>query len=130
MNAKKRHFGLSLSELMVVLAILAIISAIAVPWYSGHTVTARRAAAKAEMMTIANLQEQFLAANRRYATQANLTASGYQLPAEVSDYYSYAVAVTTTSYTLTFTPLSTGPQSADGSLTLNNFGAKTPEDKW
>lgn len=83
------------------------------------------------MMDIANRQQQFLLANRAYASETVLQASGYVLPSEVSAHYSYAISLgigTVPSYTITFTP--TGSQASDGLLRLTNDGVKTPADKW
>src|SRR5689334_5175547 len=90
-----RERGFTLVELMVVVTIIAIIASIALPSYRQHVIRSRRSSAQAEMMSLANREQQFLMANRAYADTAALTASGYALPPEVSS--SYSVAVTTAS---------------------------------
>ncbi|KQX21995.1 type IV pilin protein [Variovorax sp. Varisp85] len=123
--------GFTLIELMITVAIVAILAAIALPSYQQYVIRSKRSAAQAQMMDIANRQQQFLLANRNYADKAALTASGYALPAEVSSNYSYDITLSTTGvpgYTLTLTPL--GSQSGDGALTLNSEGVKTPLAKW
>lgn len=126
-----RERGFTLVELMVVVTIIAIIASIALPSYRQHVIRSRRSSAQAEMMSLANREQQFLIANRAYADTAALTASGYALPPEVSS--SYTVAVTTASapvptFTITMTP--TGGQTSDGALTLDNVGNKGPAEKW
>jgi type IV pilus assembly protein PilE len=114
-------------------AIVAIIAAIAIPSYMDHIVKSNRAAAKAQMLDIANRQQQFLLANRAYATDAQLATSGYVLPREVSSKYGYAITVgssTVPAFTITFTPISGGSQASDGALTLNSEGGKAPSNKW
>ena len=126
-----RQSGFTLIELMVVVAIVAILLAIALPAYQDQQIRGRRAAAKTEMLEIANRQQQFLLSDRAYANTATLTASGYGLPTEVSDHYGFAVTVgagTVPSFLITFTP--TGSQASDGALTLNSAGVKTPAAKW
>ena len=123
--------GFTLIELMIVVMIVGILAAIVYPSYTQYVVKANRAAAQAQMMDIANRQQQFLLANRSYVSKTDLEASGYSLPADVSVRYSYAVilgAGAVPSYTITFTP--SGAQTDDGALTLNNEGVKTPAAKW
>ncbi|OGB35401.1 MAG: prepilin-type N-terminal cleavage/methylation domain-containing protein [Burkholderiales bacterium RIFCSPLOWO2_12_FULL_61_40] len=123
--------GFTLIELMITVAIVGILSAIAIPSYNAYIIKSNRAIAKAQMLDIANRQPQFLVANRAYATKAQLETSGYALPSELNGKYTYDVTVgtgTIPSYTITFT--ATGAQLSDGNLTLNSDGVKTPADKW
>lgn len=123
--------GFTLIELMITVAIVGILTAIAIPSYNAHIIKSNRAVAKAQMLDIANRQPQFLVANRSYATKEQLETSGYALPSELNGKYTYDVTVgagTTPSYTITFT--ATGAQHSDGNLTLNSDGVKTPADKW
>ena len=91
----------------------------------------RRAAAQAEMMDIANRQQQYLLANRTYASKSELESGGYALSSEVSANYGYDITLGSGSvptFTITFTP--TGAQAGDGALTLTSEGVKTPTGKW
>jgi type IV pilus assembly protein PilE len=132
---RKRN-GFTLIELMITVAIIAILASIAYPSYQQYIIRSKRSAAQAQMMDIANRQQQFLLANRSYATKDALTASGYALPAEVAANYGYTITLqdpTSTqvpSFLLTFSPTSTGSQRGDGDLTLDNQGVKTPAGKW
>lgn len=125
--------GFTLIELMITVAVIAILAAVAIPSYNSHVLKANRRAAQASMMDIANLQQQFLLSNRAYADRDQLIASGYSLPSDVASRYDFDVTLGTSgppSFTLTFTPTAGGPQAGDGALTLNNLGTKTPADKW
>lgn len=128
---RTRQAGFSLIELMIVVAVVAILASIGYPSYTQYVVRSNRAAAKAQMLDIANRQQQFLLSNRAYASKTTLEASGYSLPTEVGGRYDYSITVgtdTVPSYTITFTPK--GPQAGDGTLTLNSEGVKNPPGKW
>ena len=125
---KKMSKGFTLIELMITVAIIGILAAIAMPNYTQYVIRSNRAAAQAEMMAIANKEEQILLANRAYVDE---TAIGYTLPTGVSNKYTYAIAApagTVPYYKITFTP--SGTQASDGNLTLDSTGAKTPTSKW
>lgn len=123
--------GFSLIELMIVIGIIGVLAAIALPNYQTYLMKSARAAAQAQMMDIANREQQFMLANRTYVTKAALQASGFSLEDKVSSRYSYDIAVgagAVPSFTITFTAI--GAQLSDGNLTLANDGAKGPAGKW
>lgn len=123
--------GFTLIELMIVVVIVGILAAIAIPNYQQYIQRSHRSAAQAEMMDIANRQKQFLLSNRAYVSKADLEASGYALPTDLSSRYSYAITVgagTLPSFVINFTAI--GAQVADGDLSLSSAGVKTPPDKW
>jgi len=126
---KSKNFGFTLIELMLTLAIIGILLAIALPSYNEYIIEANRTAAQAEMMDIANVEEQYLLANRSYG---DTTAIGYNLSTEVAQNYTHSIVVGTAplSYIITFAPIDNSIQDGDGNLTLDNTGAKTPADKW
>lgn len=129
--ARPSSRGFTLIELMITVAVVAILAAVALPSYQQYVIRGKRAAAQAEMMDIANRQQQFLLANRSYADKTTLEASGYALPTEVSAHYAYTITVgagAVPTFTITFTP--SGSQASDGALSLTSEGVKTPAAKW
>ncbi len=131
----KRSRGFTLIELMIVVAILGIIAAIAVPVYRGYLTGAKRAEAKANLETIRLLQEQFYADNRRYAEGAYTTGSqtlsasgalpGFQPGPPAGLRYDYSVAFKSgnnQTFVATAAPRSTAPT---GDLTVDENNNKT-----
>lgn len=117
-------------ELMIVVAIIGILAAVALPSYGQYIVRANRSAAQAEMMDIANREQQYFLANRAYA---DLTTLGFTVSPDVSAKYTCTATPgveTVPSLTIACVPISGTPQAADGRLTLTNSGVKYPADKW
>ena len=130
-NERRCTSGFTLIELMITVAVLALLVAIAYPSYQQQVMRGRRSSAKAAMMDIANQEQQYLLASRGYADTATLTATGYAIPADIANFYTWAVAApagAVPTYTITFTPI--GPQTADGALTLDQAGNRQPLAKW
>jgi type IV pilus assembly protein PilE len=125
--------GFTLIELMITVAIIAILAAVAYPSYTKHVQKSNRRAAQAQMLEIANREQQYLLANRSFATKTQLTSGGYTLPTQLSPIYDWDVTVgasTVPAFTVTFTPISGRPQASDGTLTYTHDGQKGPAAKW
>ena len=128
--------GVTLIELLVVVAIIAFLSAIAVPSYDRYIVRTKRAVAQNVLMQVADRQQQFFMDNKRFA--ANLANLGFGAnPFVVDDDGAATVAgdpdavysvtlsnVTQTTWTATAAPLN-GQLSRDadcGNLSITQAG--------
>ena len=131
----ERESGFTLIELMVVVAIVAVLAAIAYPSYTSHLRKGRRAQAQAYMMDIAQREQQYFTDTRTYALDnggvtAASTLNAPATPTALSGYYTITTAAGATTPSFVITATATGQQLADGNLTLDNTGAKTPSGSW
>ncbi|VAW99088.1 hypothetical protein MNBD_GAMMA22-1425 [hydrothermal vent metagenome] len=65
-NRQVLNNGMTLIELMIVIAILGIISAIAIPAYTGYVTSARAQECQQEVASLALAQEEFFLEQRTY----------------------------------------------------------------
>jgi type IV pilus assembly protein PilE len=119
--------GFTAIELLIAVAIVAILVTVALPAYNNTMIRANRAAAQSYLLDLANRQEQYLLDARTYTTTvSDLLAP----PATVTPYYTVAISVPSGStianaYQITATPISTSLQKNDGALGINQDGVKT-----
>jgi len=113
---------------MIVLAIIGLLAAIALPAYQGYIRHSRRAIAKTALLDLASKQERYYAINNAYSP--DLVTLGYASNSVSlgtgSTYYTLTMAVTAPNYTAT--AAATGDQQADscGDYTINNLNVQTP----
>ena len=124
------HFrtrGFTLVELMIAVAVVAILAAVAMPSYTAYVRRSIRAEAQAYMQSVASRQQQFLVDTRGYATLTQMNGL-LSVPARVSGAYTVAMpdpSAAPPAFTMTLTP--SGNQTADGcgTLTIDQTGSKT-----
>jgi type IV pilus assembly protein PilE len=88
----RRARGWSLTELMVTLAVLAIIMAIAVPAYTNQMQKSRRADARNALLDIAGREERFLSVTNNYSQVTTDVGYGGVWPQQVfNGFYSVTV---------------------------------------
>lgn len=123
-----RRNGFTLIELMITVAIVAILAAIAYPSYTQHVQKGRRENAKAELLSYVQNLERYYAIHYKYTNDLATLSLPSQIPANGDAHYNVSLTADDTSYTLTATPDPTGVQSGDkcGTLSIDHTGQKLP----
>jgi type IV pilus assembly protein PilA len=73
----KNESGFTLIELMIVIAIIGILAAIAIPQFSAYRTRSYNSAAQADLRNAATAQEAYYVDNQTYASPAALTGSTF-----------------------------------------------------
>jgi type IV pilus assembly protein PilE len=125
--------GFTLIELMITVAVIAVLASIALPNYQQYIIRSSRQAAQSRLTELSAIQEKIYLNSNSYADSVtanyNGTVSGglgvgsgktqdnkYNL--------SLSVATGSASYTLTAAPISGTTQANDGSITINSQGSR------
>ncbi|NRB38253.1 MAG: prepilin-type N-terminal cleavage/methylation domain-containing protein [Pseudomonadales bacterium] len=144
----QKNSGFTLIELMIVVAIIAILAALALPSYNAQITKTRRTDAMAALTSFANAMERHATDNGSYlgaGTVAGNTGAptifATQVPLDGdAKYYNLTIdAATATSFTLKATPI--GVQVGDGFIELlstnqrrwdkdNDGTIQTTENQW
>ena len=135
---RSRHSkGFTLIELMIVVVVLGVIAAIALPSFTEQVRKSRRSDAKQALYDVAAKLEQYYMDNKGYPTAANMTLLGYDAAAFTSLEGFYTIGFngvpTATTYSIQAVP--TGSQASDagcaagkaccGTYRLDHLGQKT-----
>jgi type IV pilus assembly protein PilE len=123
--------GMTLIELMIVVAIVGILAAVAYPSYQDYVRRASRADAQADVLELAQWMERRFTTSNRYApADGDFTATlpFNQTPRSGGARYNLTAIVGGTGQTFTLTATPAGGQVGDacGTMTINQQGATTP----
>ena len=118
--------GFTLVELMITVAIVAILAAIALPSYQDSVRKTRRATAQADLMELASFMERFFTENNKYHENNAVTPVAVSPPFVDTAFYTYSLPVkTATSFTLRATPSGTQTSDDCGTMSLSQTGQRT-----
>lgn len=119
----KSQRGFSLTELMITVAIMAILATVATPIYTDYIKTSKRSEAKANLESIRLLEEQYFSDQGKYTgTLADL--KGFKPGAKT--YFTYTIEATNT----TFTATATEKESGLGNFTINQDNGRSGPETW
>ena len=121
--------GFTLIELMIVVTVIAILAALALPSYQQYIRQARRADGIADLLELQNSVEKCRVNEPTYANCDQST----EVPFPANDYYTFSITASTSAYTFTAAAISGTSQANDSgctSLTLDDDGTKTPDGCW
>lgn len=124
---KKR--GFTLVELMIVVAIVAILAAIAFPSYQRQVRKSHRTAAKTTLLDVASREERYYATQNAYTGLATLAyaSSTVSVPSATENYYNVTLTLgtPTNGYTATATPQGDQTQDTCGAYSITNLGVQS-----
>jgi type IV pilus assembly protein PilE len=133
---KSRGGGFTLMELMITVALVAILARIAFPSYVEYLKRGNRSSAQGLMLDLANREQQYLLDNRSFlggGASAVTTLLPAGVPVEVSVYYTMTITATAgppPTFEVKATPIAGTVMAGEAPFTLDQDGTKLPAGKW
>jgi type IV pilus assembly protein PilE len=134
-HAATKSTGFSLIEMMIVVLVVAILVAIALPAYQTQMQESRRTSAKTGLLDVASREEKYFSTNNVYTGSfinlgypASATSTILTVPNSSAGYYNITIALTgaTTGadFTATATPISTQTTDVCDKFTITDLGVQ------
>ena len=124
--------GFTLIELMIVVVVVAILAAVALPSYREYIRRSSREATQSQLIEMAGIQEKIFLNSNAYSADVaaaytgkpdgGLGATGAK---SINGRYTLAATVNGATFILTATPVVGSPQDGDGVLTIASGGTRT-----
>ncbi len=128
-NKQIKQQGFTLIELMIVVAIVAILAAISLPSYNDYIVKSNRADAKVALMKFAQMQESYFVQNMSYAQDLTTGSGGLGIGASVTSEEGFYAITLSTKVPGTCDGLSSGTACTGFTLTATRAGRQANDDR-
>lgn len=84
MSKMRNHKGFTLIELMIVVAIIGILAAIAIPQFASYRQRAQDSAAKSALKNLATAQEDYYVQHNIYGNRTDVATGGWTVESTIS----------------------------------------------
>ena len=132
MRVAGRQRGFTLIELMIVIALVAVLAGIAMPSYTQYVTRSSRESAQAELVELAGVQDKIFLNSNAYTasvtgayTGLSTGGLGWTSGKSRDTRYTISATVAGASFTLTAAPVAGSSQAGDGDISIDSQGGRT-----